>query len=59
MFVCYSHDDAGVVYPELAWLRDQAVNIWYDEPTLATRPCWNASTSLTRGDPSFAIAPNC
>jgi len=31
VFVCYSHDDAERVYQEIAWLRDQGVNIWYDE----------------------------
>jgi hypothetical protein len=31
VFVCYAHDDADVVYPELAWLRAQGVNVWYDE----------------------------
>lgn len=31
VFVCYSHRDAALVYPELAWLRSQGFNIWYDE----------------------------
>ena len=31
LFVCYSHEDSGVVYPELQWLREQGVNVWYDE----------------------------
>jgi pimeloyl-ACP methyl ester carboxylesterase len=31
IFVCYAHDDAAAVYPELAWLHSQGVNIWYDE----------------------------
>lgn len=31
VFVCYSHDDAEVVYQELTWLRDHGINIWYDE----------------------------
>jgi len=31
VFVCYAHDDAKIVYPEILWLRDQGVNIWYDE----------------------------
>jgi tetratricopeptide (TPR) repeat protein len=31
VFVCYAHDDAPVVYAELRWLRDQGLNIWYDE----------------------------
>ena len=31
VFVCYAHEDSDVVYPEMAWLRDQSVNLWYDE----------------------------
>lgn len=31
VFVCYAHADAGTVYPEIAWLCEQGVNIWYDE----------------------------
>jgi dienelactone hydrolase len=31
VFVCYAHADAKIVYPELAWLREQGVNVWYDE----------------------------
>ena len=31
IFVCYAHKDKELVYPELAWLRDQGFNIWYDE----------------------------
>ena len=31
VFVCYAHDDSKIVYPEILWLRDQGINIWYDE----------------------------
>jgi dienelactone hydrolase len=31
VFVCYAHGDANVVYPEMQWLHDNGVNIWYDE----------------------------
>ena len=31
VFVCYAHEDSDVVYPEMAWLRDQGLNLWYDE----------------------------
>lgn len=31
MFVCYSHADADLVYPELVWLKERGCNIWYDE----------------------------
>jgi hypothetical protein len=31
IFVCYSHRNARLVYPELVWLRGEGFNIWYDE----------------------------
>ena len=31
VFVCYSHADRAVVYPELQRLREAGVNVWYDE----------------------------
>jgi len=31
IFVCYSHKDKEQIYPELVWLKDQGLNIWYDE----------------------------
>ena len=31
IFVCYAHSDMDVVYPELQWLHEQGVHIWYDE----------------------------
>ena len=31
VFVSYAHQDAGLVYEELRWLRNQGVNVWYDE----------------------------
>ena len=31
VFVCYAHEDADAVYPEIAWLHDHGVKIWYDE----------------------------
>ncbi len=31
VFVCYAHDDEAIVYPELRWLHEQGVNVWYDE----------------------------
>jgi TolB-like protein/Tfp pilus assembly protein PilF len=31
VFVCYGHEDAAEVYPELAQLHASGVNIWYDE----------------------------
>jgi len=31
VFVCYAHKDADVVYSDILQLKDQGVNIWYDE----------------------------
>ena len=31
IFVSYAHEDGDVVYPELAWLKRQGINVWYDE----------------------------
>jgi TolB-like protein/tetratricopeptide (TPR) repeat protein len=31
VFICYAHDDQAVVYPEITWLHEQSVNVWYDE----------------------------
>ena len=31
VFVCYAHEDAAAVYPELTRLKDFGVRIWYDE----------------------------
>ena len=31
VFVCYAHDDAELVYPEIEWLHQQGLNLWYDE----------------------------
>ena len=30
VFVCYAHDDEDLVYPEMAWLHEQGINLWYD-----------------------------
>ena len=31
VFVSYAHKDAETVYPELMWLHEQGLHIWYDE----------------------------
>ena len=31
VFVSYAHKDATSVYPELTWLNDRSINVWYDE----------------------------
>jgi hypothetical protein len=41
-FVCYAHEDSDVVYPEMAWLRGQGLNLWYDEGIAAGKN-WRAA----------------
>jgi TolB-like protein len=31
IFVCYAHEDADTVYPEIEYLQAEGVNVWYDE----------------------------
>ena len=31
VFVCYSHEDKGFVYAEIAWLQQRGVNVWFDQ----------------------------
>ena len=31
VFVCYAHDDAALVYPEMEHLKEAGFRIWYDE----------------------------
>jgi len=31
VFVCYSHEDAALVYEEIRWLQEQGIRVWYDE----------------------------
>jgi TolB-like protein/Flp pilus assembly protein TadD len=40
--VCYAHEDSRVVYPELAWLNEQGLNLWYDEGISAGKN-WRAA----------------
>ncbi len=42
IFVCYSHEDSDVVYPEIAWLHKQGTNLWYDEGISAGKN-WRAA----------------
>lgn len=30
-FVSYAHDDDGLVFPEMQWIRDAGFNVWYDD----------------------------
>ena len=31
VFVCYAHVDMARVYPDIGWLDENGINIWYDE----------------------------
>lgn len=31
IFVCYAHEDEAVVYPEIDWLQEQGIKLWFDE----------------------------
>ena len=42
LFVSYAHVNADKVYPEIAWLHEAGINIWYDEGI-------TAGQSLVRG----------
>jgi Flp pilus assembly protein TadD len=41
VFVCYAHEDAETVLPDLQWLREQGFNFWYDEGISAGK-VWRA-----------------
>lgn len=30
-FVSYAHEDAALVYPEMAWIGEAGFNLWYDD----------------------------
>jgi TolB-like protein len=67
IFVSYSHEDAGIVYKELQWLRNLGYNIWYDEG-ISPGSTWrqelaealkNCSLFLLFVTPSSAASDNC
>lgn len=31
VFVCYAHDERDIVLEQIAWLRSQGIEVWYDE----------------------------
>ncbi len=31
IFISSAHQDADIVYPQLQWLYDEGLNIWYDD----------------------------
>jgi tetratricopeptide (TPR) repeat protein len=42
IFVCYAHDDAGLVYPEIRRLEESGFHLWYDEG-ISPGSEWSAS----------------
>ena len=54
VFVCYSHEDAAAVYPDLAWLHEQGVNVWYDEGIPAGEN-WRANIGRALLDASHVL----
>ena len=46
VFVCYSHEDAGIVYPEIQWLHEHGIRVWYDEGISAGK-VWRAEIATT------------
>ena len=39
-FICYSHQDIGIVEEEVEWLRRQGFKVWYDD-NIATGHAWS------------------
>ena len=51
--MCYSHEDRGAVYPEIAALRADGLNLWYDEGISGGR-AWRAEVAnAVRGASRF------
>ncbi len=66
-FICYAHHDAEEVYSDLAWLKSQGLNIWFDEGVSPGRQ-WrdeladaidNCSLFIAFLSPEAVISPHC
>ena len=44
VFVCYAHGDSRIVYPEIHWLHQQGIHVWYDEG-IAAGTVWRAEVA--------------
>ncbi|HJN52309.1 MAG: toll/interleukin-1 receptor domain-containing protein [Pseudomonadales bacterium] len=55
IFVSYAHEDAEMVYPEIARLRDQGFNIWYDEG-ISPGSTWRDEVALALTQCKVAIS---
>jgi TolB-like protein len=67
VFVCYAHEDVGVVYPILSQLHDQGIRFWYDEG-ISPGTIWRAELAekiekaavfLVFVSRAFGNSPNC
>lgn len=67
VFVCYSHHDEDMIFPEIGWLHEQGIHIWYDEGTSAGK-VWRteianaldgASHVLLYLSPNLLTSPHC
>ena len=54
IFVSYAHEDSDLVYPELIWLRDQGLNIWYDEG-ISPGHRWSDELATSLAESAFFI----
>jgi serine/threonine-protein kinase len=54
VFVSYSHQDEELVYPELRWLQDQGINVWYDEG-ISGAARWRDASQVCREELEFAL----
>lgn len=67
VFVCYAHDDADIVYPEIIRLQNAGFRIWYDEgispglewPETIARAIRDCSLFLCYVSPRLVISEHC
>lgn len=54
LFISYSHRDSAVVFKEIAWLKEQGFNIWYDEGIEPGRE-WREEIATAISDASMLL----
>ena len=60
IFVSYSHVDTERVFPEITWLTEQGIHVWYDEGITPGEE-WTAELAQAIRDAShflFLVTPN-
>jgi serine/threonine-protein kinase len=45
IFVAWTHEDAGLVLPEIRWLQEQGFNVWWDEG-ISPGAVWRAEVAV-------------